>query len=541
MPLRFHNSLVYRALKFFLLLIAVIGGIALVVNYSLASAEIKHRSLSQIKEVLNAIEPSAQISAYLNDKSIAREIGRGLIKNPIISQVDLINSDGHPLVSISRGKRYTDSDTKVQRRLSSPFDSSVAVGTLSVVLDSDKLNQEKMRYLISVLAPTFLQTLAVAIAMVWTGLAVLLPKVRVFLKDIEDLEVQNGQKLDANKYQVGGEIARITEYINGLIDRMFAALNSERELRQASETQHKQIAAIIENARSGIFVADKTGKLLSLNQACQAIGLRHGNALSPGCNIVDMLPPSLDGASNQITKCLGKAQKLHLEIFLPPQNGKREMWLQLNLTPIDQDTAQGVINDITALKSESIAAQTLARTDPLTQLGNRLGFETEFNRRLANTGDGKQSLTLMSIDLDQFKAVNDTYGHDTGDQVLIYVAHQLQQITRNSDYICRMGGDEFNIVLDDISQEMSAKLAGRIVGRLQEAIVLQPDQSVQIGASIGVVFVPKGGKVLADDLLRKADKTMYQVKHGGRNNFAVVNFVDNTNELSDSKEHTSTG
>lgn len=340
---------------------------------------------------------------------------------------------------------------------------------------------------------------------------------------------------------MGGEIARITEYINGLIDRMFAALNSERELRQASETQHKQIAAIIENARSGIFVADKTGKLLSLNQACQAIGLRHGNALTPGCNIVDMLPPSLDGASNQITKCLGKAQKLHLEIFLPPQNGKREMWLQLNLTPIDQDTAQGVINDITALKSESIAAQTLARTDPLTQLGNRLGFETEFNRRLANTGDGKQSLTLMSIDLDQFKAVNDTYGHDTGDQVLIYVAHQLQQITRNSDYICRMGGDEFNIVLDDISQEMSAKLAGRIVGRLQEAIVLQPDQSVQIGASIGVVFVPKGGKVLADDLLRKADKTMYQVKHGGRNNFAVVNFVDNTNELSDSKEHTSTG
>ncbi len=528
MPLRFADSLVFKALKFFLLIIGFIGCFALIINYYLANNSIQLRSLTQIEELLNTIEPSAQISAYLNDKSMAREIGRGLIKSPAISRVSLINSDGLTLVALSRGRRQTATDTVVKRPLYSPFDSSVAVGELSVVLDSNQLNQKRFNYLMSVLLPIVLQTLAVTIAIIWTGMAVLLPKLKLFLNDIERLDVHQGQRLKTENYHMGSEIARVGEYINGLIGRMYQALERERSAREESELQHRQMAAILENSRTGIFVADCSGKLLSFNQACQTISRRHGNLLTPGSSISDMLASAQKTTENQILQSLGQSQKLQVEVFLPANNGHREIWLQLNLTPIDDATAQGVINDISALKSESIAAQTLARTDALTQLGNRLGFESEFSRRIANVNAGKQSLTVMSIDLDRFKAVNDDYGHDAGDQVLVYVAHQLKQITRTVDYICRWGGDEFIILLDDLDPSMSAKLASRIVEKLNEAIVLAPNQSVHIGASIGVVYAHIGEPVLSDDLLRKADKTMYQVKHGGRNNFAVVNFFEPT-------------
>jgi len=526
MPLRLSESLVIRALKFFLLLVFFIGGISLFVNYYLASNDIKERTLNQVEQLINTIEPSAQISAYLNDKSIAREIGRGLIKNPIISQVELINSDGQALISISRGKNRSSKDTVVERSLNSPFDSSVKVGILSVVLDSRELNEQKIGYLISVLTPTILQTIAVALAIVWSGLAVLMPKVRVFLSDMEKLDVQNGELLDTSNYQQSAEILHISEYINGLIQKMYSLLSSERSLRRESDIQHRKMEAIFENARTGIFLADKTGHLLSYNQACQVISLREGRPLTDNSTVMDILTPDIDSTAEQILKSLASMQKLHLEIFLPAKNGHRESWLQLTLTPVDDYTIQGVINDISAVKSESLAAQSLARTDPLTQLGNRLGFDSEFKRRLSNTAAGEQSLTLMSIDLDRFKAVNDTFGHDAGDQVLMYVAHQLQQITRSSDYICRMGGDEFNILLDDISQDMAGKLASRIVKTLHESIVLEPGIEAQIGASVGVVFVPEGYSVSSDDLLRRADKTMYQVKHGGRNNYSVVNYSE---------------
>lgn len=497
----------------------------MVVNFYVANNTIQKQTLNQIDQLLNAIEPSAQISAYLNDKSIAREIGRGLIKTPVISQVELVNADNQTLTLISQGKSPTERDTVIKRKLSSPFDSSVKVGVLTLVLDHKKINAQKLRHLVSVLMPTVLQTFAVILAIIWTGLSVLLPKISVFLNDLEKLDVKQGALLDTRKYRQGGEFGRISEYINDLVQKMYNALESERSLRNESEIQHRRMEAIIENARTGIFVADKNGRLLSYNNACQAISLREGQHLNPQSTVLDLLSPDLGGAADQITSSLAHQQKLHLEIFLPAKEGHREQWLQLNLTPIDEQTIQGVINDISAIKNESIAAQTLARTDPLTQLGNRLGFDNEFKRRLANTAQAKHSLTLMSLDLDRFKAVNDNYGHDAGDQVLVYVAHQLQHIIRSSDFIGRMGGDEFNILLDDINQDMSAKLAARIVSSLNQPIILEPGKEVQIGVSIGVVYLAAGLHADPSDLLRQADKTMYRVKNHGRNDYCIVNFV----------------
>ncbi|WP_317931225.1 diguanylate cyclase domain-containing protein [Halioxenophilus sp. WMMB6] len=520
----FSNSLVVKSLQYFALLVTVIGAISLAFNYSLASSDIKNRTLAQVEGLINTIEPSAKIAAYLNDRGLAREIARGLINNDIVYQVRLIDSEGDDLISMTNTRGHTMSGIETTRTIRSPFDNSVVVGQISIQLDQNTLDQQKFHYLVSVLTPIVLQTLAVIFAMVWAGWAVAMPRVKAFLAKLDKLDIETGEHLDIDEQRNGVELGQTARYINTLIDKMYQAFSLERALRRESEIQQRKMEAIFENARTGIFLADRDGKLLSYNHACQIISLRKGVTLTGDSQVQDILTTDIPETNEQIAKSLKNLSKLHLEIYLPGKNGHRETWLQLNLTPIDDHSIQGIINDISAVKSESIAAQTLARTDPLTKLGNRLGFEVEFNRRLGRTGSGQQSLTLMAIDLDRFKVVNDTLGHGAGDQVLRDVAQQLQKMTRANDYICRMGGDEFVILLDDINETISAKLAERIVEQLQEPIVLDDDHSAHIGASIGVVYVPANESACAEELLRRADKTMYKVKHSGRNNYAVVNF-----------------
>lgn len=518
------DSLLVKFLRAFILLVVVIGSISLMVNYSQASKDIQETTLVQVDSLVNTVEPSAQIAAYLNDKSMSREIARGLIQNTLISYVEIRDSNG--LALAENGRESSANTSHITRPVNSPFDSSVHVGEIHLQLDQAAMDERKKRYLMSVLLPTAAQTLAVVVAMIWAAMSVVQPQMRDLLQRMERLNLELGEHLPVNAKRTGNEIARTAKYINDLIDKMYATLHRERTLRHESELQHKKMEAIFDNARSGIFLCDREGRLLSFNHACQILSLRDGSTLKSNSLVTDIFSPDLTDTREQINRSLTDLTKLHLEIFMPAINGHRESWLQLSLTPIDDNSIQGIINDISSLKHESIAAQTLARTDALTQLGNRLGFEGEFSRRLNSTCQGEQSLTLMTIDLDKFKAVNDTFGHDAGDQVLMYVAHQLSQITRKGDYVCRMGGDEFNILLDNIDQERAEKMAARIVSQLSQAITLEPGKEVEIGASVGVVFVPKNCQVLSDDLLRKADKTMYRVKHGGRNNFAVASFAD---------------
>ena len=526
MRIQFSNSLVARALRLFVLLAVVIGLISLLANYYFASQKIRAYSKTQIEAIISTVEPSAQIAAFLNDKSLAREIARGLVNNPIVARVEILDSDNQHLVAMTRTVNTTNSKSAISRELFSPFDASAPVGVIVISMDEEVLAEQRADFLVSVIVPTVLQSIALILAVTWAGLAAMFPRVKWFMFKLESLDVKRGEQIKIDTKKMGSEIANIATYINGLLQKMYSALDRERQLRQSSEVQAKQLESIFENARTGIFLANKDGSLISYNHACQLLSLREGIDLSNSGRVIDIFSADLEDTKDHIEKALENLARLHLEIFLPAKNGHRETWLQLNLTPIDKNSIQGIINDISSVKSESIAAQNLARTDPLTQLGNRLGFETEFQRRLSMTNQGLQSLALMSIDLDKFKAVNDTLGHDAGDQVLLFVANQLRTITRSSDYICRMGGDEFFILLDGVTEEVAAKMAARIVTALSEEIVIEPGVEASIGASIGVVYAPKNTNINADDLMRRADKTMYKVKNSGRNNFTVVNLAN---------------
>jgi diguanylate cyclase (GGDEF)-like protein len=173
--------------------------------------------------------------------------------------------------------------------------------------------------------------------------------------------------------------------------------------------------------------------------------------------------------------------------------------------------------DITEQRQAEVKIEYMAHHDTLTDLGNRVLLNERLERALKH-GRGEEMVAVHHLDLDQFKAVNDTFGHPAGDKLLKLVADRLRGAVRETDTIARMGGDEFVIVQTPVKNPTYAKsLAQRIIQLLSEPYDLDGHQAV-IGASIGIAVSPGDG-LSPDKLLRNADLALYRAKGDGRGTF----------------------
>ncbi len=160
----------------------------------------------------------------------------------------------------------------------------------------------------------------------------------------------------------------------------------------------------------------------------------------------------------------------------------------------------------------------LAQYDQLTGMINRTLIRDRLVHAMARSKRKDQPLAIMLLDLDRFKAVNDSLGHDVGDHLLKVVAERLTECVREVDTVARMGGDEFTAILEGISDEADvAVVANRIVQSIGTPFELGPHK-VSIGASIGITLYPMDDQDI-DELLRHADKAMYAAKHLGGSRF----------------------
>ena len=166
-------------------------------------------------------------------------------------------------------------------------------------------------------------------------------------------------------------------------------------------------------------------------------------------------------------------------------------------------------------------AESMARHDPLTGLPNRRVFSETLEAAVLRAKRSTIRYSVLIIDLDRFKPVNDVYGHGAGDRVLNEIAGRLGSLMRGSDTVARLGGDEFGVILDCIPPEdasaAAAALADRIIASVSQPIAIG-DQTVEVGASIGVAVCPTDGQD-SETLLRAADMAMYRAKEEGRGSY----------------------
>jgi diguanylate cyclase (GGDEF)-like protein len=157
--------------------------------------------------------------------------------------------------------------------------------------------------------------------------------------------------------------------------------------------------------------------------------------------------------------------------------------------------------------------QTQALTDSLTGLFNHRAFQERIDREIALANQNQQSLSLILLDLDHLKRINDTYGHRAGDTALAHAARMMRKVARTVDFCARYGGEEFVIILPECSRENAV----RVAERLRESIALKPVPKIgQVTASVGVATYPTAAKS-KEELIEMADRAMYYAKAAGRN------------------------
>ena len=187
----------------------------------------------------------------------------------------------------------------------------------------------------------------------------------------------------------------------------------------------------------------------------------------------------------------------------------------------DRQKVNGAVllfKDITRRKELEDKLIRMAKYDSLTGLANRILFREYIVASMARSERRKKHTVVMFLDLDHFKAINDTLGHDAGDQLLVSVAKRLQTCVREGDMIARLGGDEFAVILDDVAEPGDATIvAEKIIETIKAPYELEGEERF-VGTSIGIASYPESGPE-ADDVIKAADEAMYVVKKEGRNGY----------------------
>lgn len=179
---------------------------------------------------------------------------------------------------------------------------------------------------------------------------------------------------------------------------------------------------------------------------------------------------------------------------------------------------------------------TLAQTDALTGLSNRASFQSALTRTIAESSRSGTGFALVAMDIDHFKVVNDTMGHEAGDQVLRDISHRLTERLRNTDSVGRLGGEEFGLILRDVKREDSFELMDELRQRIADNELKYGEALIRVTASFGIAHYPEDGTE-AETLFRVADHCLYSGKRAGRNTVVKAGVAAIRSPRRTSKQH----
>ncbi|AAY94969.1 two-component system response regulator [Pseudomonas protegens] len=333
--------------------------------------------------------------------------------------------------------------------------------------------------------------------------------------------------------------AVIKGYASGAVDYLFkpfdpqilkpkvqALLEHQRNRRALQHLSHDLEvarafnASVLDNAAEGILVVDEGGCVRFANPAVSRLLNAQVKELE-GSPFLDYLqkPHVPDWSGSELYACYrrGETYRLHDAQMRTVPGQLISVALSCAPLPSDQKAMVVTLLDMSEVRHLHQQLEYQAVTDPLTGLLNRRGFYQTVENILLRSDRSGKSLVLLYLDLDGFKRVNDSLGHDAGDRVLRWVSEQLKDCLHSFDILGRMGGDEFTALLELSFPEQAAKIAEKLIERL--SINQQIDGlEVVLGASIGIAIYPDCGSNL-DGLLRAADIAMYEAKRAGRQQY----------------------
>jgi diguanylate cyclase (GGDEF)-like protein/PAS domain S-box-containing protein len=314
---------------------------------------------------------------------------------------------------------------------------------------------------------------------------------------------------------------------------LFTGIVRDVSERKRAEESQRWLATIVESSTDAIIGATLDGNILSWNQAAEHM---YGYSAEEmiGRPIALLAPPERAEEGARLIERVRQGERIeNFETRRRRKDGK-QLYVSLTISPIRDaiGTIRGVstiARDISERKRTEARIRYLAHHDALTGLPNRLLFRDRIGHAIAQARRAHKQAAVLFLDLDGFKHINDSLGHEIGDKLLRMTARRLEGCLRHGDSVARLGGDEFVISLSDLTDNRDAMpIAEKVLQALREPFHVQQHE-LHVSGSIGISLYPSDGED-ADVLMRAADAAMYHAKENGRNNYQF--FTARLNEAS---------
>lgn len=286
-----------------------------------------------------------------------------------------------------------------------------------------------------------------------------------------------------------------------------------------------ELQTIIDTEPDGVSLQAADGALLKMNRAGLSLFGARSFAQVAGKPVAEFVAPEYRTAFAALTQRVFDGQAGSLEFESIGFDGDRR-WLSTHAVPLRDPRGNirallAVSRDSTERKKSEAQIRQLAYFDALTGLPNRRLLLDRLNHDLSQCKRFRRPLAVMFLDLDRFKQINDTLGHDAGDSLLVELGERLAACVRAGDTVSRTGGDEFVIVLPEIADSAAAKLvAAKIIEAVGQPMPLR-GRLLDVTTSVGIAMLPIDGSADAAELMKRADSAMYAAKQAGRNRYCL--------------------
>ncbi len=530
MTLSFFQRLSFKLARNSLIIVVVLG-----LCVTLVQVYLDFRSQSQdadrrVHEILQVSRTAAARAVHTLDHELSYEVARGLVTYPFILSVVIQDDIGAVMGEASNPRLSTRTEalTRLLKGRESTYveklihKSKRYEGRLTVVVDNDQILQPTYQRAVYMLVSGLLRNLILALVLILLFHALLTRPLFQLATNIAKIDYRSPQGKRIAPIQDHGqdEIGHIVQSANSLI----AHLESHQvEL----EEREKQLRIILNASPNQVFAINARGEFVFSNVTTARFYKQDIEDLV-GENYFDMHRECSASEARELAIAIQDSEDFgdqgsSIEQCLTSPDGNEHV-LQMTLMPFrlyGQKCTLVIATDISARVAAEERVERLAYYDALTSLPNRNQLHEQLIGDIEYTREHDTHGAVLFIDIDDFKRINDTLGHSTGDDLLLHLSNRMKTQLRSRETLARLGGDEFILSIPDISEEEdtatehAAHLAERLLKVISAPIELG-GHFFSIGASIGIALYPSAAGDI-EQLLRYADTAMYQAKSAGRN------------------------
>lgn len=459
-----------------------------------------------IEELITTISSTASIAAYLEDEGLAKEVVEGLEKNRTVQAVKF-SSNKFRLGTLD------ESNEKVLKfSINHPFIATETIAKIEILPDISFIESKARAISFDNILVINTQGVVVTIVAIIILFFIVTQPMSKIARELNAIEPGDSRRVNMPRFNIESELGSLVLDINKLLARAETQIREERELRKEIQSLERRFRMLFENSVAPIVLIEPKGTLTLSNHAFSELLLKCGMKMRKNFGeFMSILFKDSKGFVEEVELSIFK-EGFYIGEHQVNVDDDVPIWMQIIINSVRSDDSRVyylmTFNDITQRRKEIDVLNVKVDKDNLTGVFNRSFAERIVNNLIKD----KQKFCLMLFDLNDFKPVNDNYGHSVGDALLAFFAKSLSLAVRNDDYVVRWGGDEFVLIAKLENKNQVERVIKKIYEQIAGGLVLaKNDDSIIPRFSVGVAFFPSDGSSLKE-LYHHSDLAMYRSK-----------------------------